>query len=88
MTTFKKVYIGKGKQVQNFDIVKIFIPAEELAKAIFEKDGQAFYGLEVAKMKEPDRYGRTHTVYFQEKIEDKPEPEKKRTKKEKQTAPA
>lgn len=65
MKTFEKNYIGKGKQVQGMDIVKIFIPIEKLESAFFEKDGQKFLGLEIAKLKSADKFGRTHTVYYQ-----------------------
>lgn len=69
MTTFEKHYIGKGTQVEDLDIVKVVIPAEMLENAIFEskKDGKFYLSFEVAKLKEADKYGRTHTCYYQTK---------------------
>lgn len=67
MTTYTKNYIGKGKQVGEMEIVKIFIPVDKLEACVFEKDGQRFVGFEVAKLINPDKFGRTHTVYYTEK---------------------
>jgi hypothetical protein len=67
MTTFEKHYIGKGTQVPNLSIVKVVIPVENIKDAIFEKDGKEYLSFEIAKLKEPDKFGRTHTCYFQTK---------------------
>lgn len=68
MTTFEKHYIGKGKQVEGLDIVKITLPVEGLEAAVFEKEGVKYLSFEVAKLKNPDQYGRTHTCYYTEKV--------------------
>jgi hypothetical protein len=68
MTTFEKHYIGKGTQVANLDIVKVVLPVEGLQAATFEKDGIKYLSFEIAKMKSPDKFGRTHTCYFQTKV--------------------
>ncbi len=77
MTTFEKHYIGKGTQVANLDIVKVVLPVEGLEAAVFEKDGIKYISFEIAKMKQPDKFDRTHTCYFQTKVysEDAPTPE-------------
>jgi len=92
MTTFEKHYIGKGTQVNDFDIVKVVIPMEDALKATFEKNGITYLSFEVAKMKSPDKFNRTHTCYYQNKEQSEPakdkEPEqqkktaKKKSKKE------
>ena len=92
MTTFEKHYIGKGTQVTDLDIVKVVLPVEGIEAAIFEKEGIKYLGFEVAKMKTPDKFGRTHTCYYQTKEQSEPakdkEPEqqnkagKKKSKKE------
>ena len=88
MTTFEKHYIGKGTQVNNLEIVKVVLPIEGIEAAIFEKEGIKYLGFEVAKMKTPDKFGRTHTCYYQTKVytEDapavQPEKQKKASKKE------
>ena len=68
MTTFEKHYIGKGTQVENLDIVRIVLPVEGLEAAVFEKNGVKYLSFEVAKLKEADKFGRTHTCYFQTKV--------------------
>jgi len=68
MTTFEKHYIGKGTQVENLDIVRIVIPVEGLDAAVFEKNGVKYLSFEVAKLKQEDKFGRTHTCYYQTKV--------------------
>ncbi len=82
MTTFEKHYIGKGTQVNDLDIVKVVIPMEDALKATFVKNGITYLSFEVAKMKSPDKYNRTHTCYYQTKTQNEPakdqEPEKQK----------
>ena len=68
MATFEKHYIGKGTQVENLDIVRIVLPVEGLEKAVFEKNGVKYLSFEVAKLKQEDKFGRTHTCYYQTKV--------------------
>lgn len=68
MATFEKHYIGKGTQVENLDIVKIVLPVAGLEAAVFEMNGIKYLSFEVAKLKEADKFGRTHTCYFQTKV--------------------
>ena len=89
MTTFDKHYIGKGTQVDNFDIVKVVIPVDKIQDAIFERDGIQYVSFEIAKMKQPDRYNRTHTCYYttkqtepkSDKAPEKPQKSDKKKKK-------
>jgi hypothetical protein len=85
MTTFEKHYIGKGTQVANLDIVKVVLPVTGLEAAVFEKDGIKYISFEIAKMKQPDKFDRTHTCYFQTKVytEDTPTPDPDKQKKAK-----
>ncbi len=82
MTTYTKNYIGKGKQVEEMDIVKVFIQVDKLEECTFEKDGILYAGFEIAKMFNPDKFGRTHTVYFSVKEAQAPavKPAKKSSK--------
>ena len=68
MITFEKHYIGKGTQVENLDIIKIVLPVEGLEKAVFEKNGVKYLSFEVAKLRGEDKFGRTHTCYYQTKV--------------------
>jgi hypothetical protein len=87
MTTFEKHYIGKGTQVENLDIIKIVLPVEGLEKAVFEKNGVKYLSFEVAKLREEDKFGRTHTCYYRTKVTkanpDKDEAAEKQDKKSK-----
>ena len=60
---FSKKYPGKGKQVENLDIVEVSLNMAELQNHTFEYEGETFVKFNIAKMKEPDQYGKTHTVY-------------------------
>ncbi|UZD21161.1 hypothetical protein [Algoriphagus halophytocola] len=60
---FSKKYIGKGKQVENMEIVEVSLNMAELQNHTFEYEGETYVKFNVAKLKEPDQYGKTHTVY-------------------------
>lgn len=83
MTTFEKHYIGKGTQVNDLDIVKVVIPMDQILKATFEKDGITYVSFEVAKMKSPDKFNRTHTCYYQTKEQSEPAKDQKSEKQKK-----
>lgn len=63
---FSKKYLGKGKQVENLDIVEVSLNMAELQKHTFVK-------FNIAKLKEPDQYGKTNTVYVSFKQPDSKE---------------
>ena len=63
MKTYKKNYIGKGTQVENMQIAKVTVKVEELLKHTYEYEGVQYCRFEVAKMQQPDKYGRDYTVY-------------------------
>ena len=82
MKTFKKNYVGKGRQVKDLEIVKVTCKLDELAKYAHWFDGVEFVTFEVAKMKTPDEFNRTHTVYVNvEEGAEAAEPEKNYKKK-------
>jgi hypothetical protein len=70
---FSKKYIGKGKQVENMDIVEVSLNMSELQNHTFEYEGETYAKFNVAKLKEPDQYGKTHTVYISVKEPDSEE---------------
>ena len=81
MKSYKKNYIGKGTQVENMDIVKVTLKVEEILKHKHEFEGSEYITLEVARMQQPDKFGRSHTAYVttsEEIVEEKP---KKKTSK-------
>lgn len=61
--SFTKHYTGKGTQVKGLDIVELNLKMSELEKHVFEYQGEKYVQIRVAKLKEPDQYGKTHTSY-------------------------
>ena len=65
MTT-DKIYVGSGKQVKDYDMVNVSINLTKLSKEasdfIFEYDGNKYVKLTIAKMREENQYGKTHSV--------------------------
>jgi len=74
MKSFKKNYIGKGTQVENMDIVKVTLKVEDVLKHKHEYEGNEYITFEVAKMRKPDNFNRTHTAYVST-LEEFPEEE-------------
>lgn len=68
--TNNKTYIGSGKQVKDLDIVEISICMDDAEQLIHEYEGKKYLTVQVAKRKEPSKFGKTHTVYHW-----KPEPQ-------------
>jgi hypothetical protein len=83
--SFEKIYIGKGTQVPNLQITKVTLKLEEVEKIAYERDGVKYVTFEVAKLKEPDKFGRAYTCYFSKKINvvNEPAPKKASGKKSK-----
>src|SRR5665647_2905966 len=79
MKTFVKNYIGKGKQVAGLSIAKVTCKLEDLQKFAYTFDGVEYVTFEVAKMKQPDSFGRDYTVYVSqaEEVEEKQKKEDK-----------
>jgi hypothetical protein len=44
------------------------LPLEGLEKAVFEMNGVKYLSFEVAKLRGEDKFGRTHTCYYQTKV--------------------
>jgi len=72
MSQFEKTYIGKGTQVKDLDIVRVSISKatlEEILKNhMVDYDSNEYLVFEVASLKEPDQYGKTHTAYISKKV--------------------
>ena len=85
MKSYKKNYIGKGVQNQKLEnIVKVTLKVSELQKFVHEYQGEEYLSFELARLSQPDAYGRTHTAYVVSHEEaEYPEATKKPTKKDK-----
>lgn len=80
MKKFEKVYVGKGQMPkEGLDITRITMKMEDLKKLAYKFEGQEIVTVEVAKMKKPDNYNRTHTVYGTVITEETPQEPRKKT---------
>ena len=78
--TYEKIYIGKGKQVPNLQIAKVTLKLEDVIRIAYERDGIKYVTFEVAKLKEPDKFGRAYTCYYSQAKSDAPEQPQKASK--------
>ena len=67
---FEKTYIGKGKQIKDFDMVEVSIDLEEAMACAHDYKGRKYLTFTVAKLTEPDQYGKTHTCFYTKKVKD------------------
>ncbi|MBT3384190.1 MAG: hypothetical protein HN778_17975 [Prolixibacteraceae bacterium] len=63
MKAYKKNYIGKGTAHESLEIVKVTLNVENLLKFVHGYNGKEYVTIEVARMRKPDDFGRTHTAY-------------------------
>jgi len=75
MKTFEKIYLGKGKKVINLRIVKVTCRLDDLKAIAYDFEGTDYVTFEIAQMLKPDQFGRTHTCYYRQAIDDQPVPE-------------
>jgi hypothetical protein len=89
MTQFEKVYIGKGKSLQNLPITRMTICIDDAEEFFSHYNGKMYLTFETAKMKEVDKFCRDTTCWVSRKFETPdPEPESKPKNKAKKTAKA
>ncbi len=63
MRTFEKIYIGKGKQIGDLNIVRVTLRIDELQQLAYDFEGIRYVTFDIAQMLKPDTFGRTHTAY-------------------------
>ena len=69
---YKKVYIGKGTQVEKMDIVRVSIKVTDALNCLHKFEGEHYLTFEVARLQTPDQYGKTHTCYYSAVDEEQP----------------
>ena len=73
MSQFEKTYIGKGTQVKDLNIIRVSISKETLEEIfndhMVDYEDKEYLVFEVASLKEPDQYGKTHTAYISKKVD-------------------
>jgi hypothetical protein len=75
---YEKIYIGKGTQVPDLQIAKVTLKLEEVEKIAYEHDGVKYVSFEVAKLREPDKFGRAFTCYYSKRADQQQEPAPKK----------
>jgi hypothetical protein len=65
MKTFEKKYIGKGRtnKFDQFEIIRCTIPMAQVRLHTYMKGDKEYITFEIAKLKEPDHFDNTHTLY-------------------------
>jgi hypothetical protein len=74
-----KIYLGKGRASDEYDLINFSICLSEIPKnkIVTARNGKKYLSLTIARMKEPDKYNKTHTLYIDEyKPQEQPVPEK------------
>jgi len=74
MKRYIKNYIGKGTENSTLEIIRVTLKMEQVETFIYEKDGNRYLTFEIAKLKESDKFNRTHTCYVT-KLQDETTPE-------------
>ena len=88
MKKFVKHFVGKGKQVKGLQIIKVTMNMDGLEHFTYQFNGELYITFEVAKMKNPDQFGREYTVYVsrQEEVDEKPTDDESKRKSSKKTS--
>lgn len=63
MKTFVKNYIGKGKKIDNMEIIRMSLKVEDLVKFSHKYNDVDYITFEIARLKNPDQFGHDHTAY-------------------------
>jgi hypothetical protein len=93
MKKFEKNYLGKARQVDGLRIIKVTLKVADILKFAHNYEGEDYISFEVARMQNPDQFGRQYTVYVNSLVEHQEEkskegPSKKNTTKRKVTVEA
>ena len=74
----ERAYVGKGKQVGEYDLVNISLRKSQLDPHFYEYNGDQYIRLTVGKRKEVDQYGNSHTVWVNDYKADNSQAETKK----------
>ena len=64
----EKIYLGKGRASDEYDLINVSICLSDIPKdkIVTAKNKKKYLNITVARLKEPDKYNKTHTVYIDE----------------------
>ena len=57
-----KTYVGNGTKHEKYDFIKVSIDLEKVKPFIYEYNGKKYITVDVAPLREPSQYGKTHSV--------------------------
>lgn len=60
----ERIYVGKGTKTGQFDLTNISVCIDNCEPHIFEYNGKRYVKLTVGGLREPDQYGKTHSVWI------------------------
>ena len=60
----ERIFVGKGVKPANYDLVNISISESKLGSHWFEYNGDRYIKLTVGALRQPDQYGKTHSVWI------------------------
>lgn len=83
MKKFEKRYIGKARQVDGLEIIKVSLKVSDIVKFAHKYEGEDYISFEVARMQQPDKFGRQYTVYVSSLVEHEEQPGKEISTKQK-----
>lgn len=66
----EKIYVGKGKEIGNFGDIAFSVCITDSKPHFFEYGGKTYLKLKIGKMRNPDEYGKTHTVTVDDFVPD------------------
>jgi len=79
--------IGKGKEVEGFEIIKINLKISDIVKSAHKYKDEDYISLEVSKLQNTDNFGHDYTAYVnrleEEKVSEPAANSKKQTRKSK-----
>ena len=64
MSQKERQYVGRGKKAGNFDLVNFSISESKIKDSWFEYKGERYLKLTIGALKNPDNYGKTHSVWI------------------------
>lgn len=71
MNTTEKNYIGKGNQINDYDMFSISLDITKAKDFFFEFEGRTYLKFTFTKMQKTDMKGRDFTAYVQEYVKQK-----------------
>lgn len=60
----ERIYVGKGTKAGQFDLTNISVCIDNCEPHMFEYNGKRYIKLTVGGLREPDQYGKTHSVWI------------------------